>query len=131
VVSAALVIVTIWIAARLAGRIPAILAGLLLSTLGVAPRLEGFTLAGEQLALLPSACALAAFTVYLCRGGRGWLVATGLLTGSAVMVKQSGFDVGLAAVVWLLICRRRSGLAPAAVVVFAALVPAALAVALS
>jgi 4-amino-4-deoxy-L-arabinose transferase-like glycosyltransferase len=130
-VAAALVLLTMWAAARLVGRIPAILAGLLLSTFGVAPRLESFTLAGELLAAVPAALALIVFTHYVADGRRRWLVLSGLLTGCAVMIKQSGFDGGLAAVAWLLIARRRKGVAPGALLVACALLPVLLGIVLS
>jgi hypothetical protein len=57
------------------------------------------------------------------------LVGAGVLTGTAVLIKQSAFDAGLAAVVYLLWRERRRGLAPAAVLVAGALVPVAIAAA--
>jgi hypothetical protein len=62
---------------------------------------------------------------HLRSGRRSWLVAAGLLTGCAVMLKQSGFDAGAAAALYLLIPRGREGLAPVAVLVGCALVPVA------
>ncbi len=123
VVGALVVLATMALTARIAGRIPAIWAGLLLATLGASPLIESFTLSGELLASLPAVLSLLAFAAYLRRDGWGWLVACGLLTGCAVMTKQSGFDGGLAAVAFLLLTRRRSGLRPAAVIVAAALLP--------
>ena len=115
------------LAYRTAGRIPAIAAAMLLATLGASPFIESFTLSGELLASLPAVLSLIAFVQYQ-RGDRmRWLVACGLLTGCAVLMKQSGFDGGLAAVAFLLLCRRRAGIAPAAVVVGCALVPVAVA----
>ncbi|MFL6042550.1 MAG: ArnT family glycosyltransferase [Gaiellales bacterium] len=130
-VAVALVVLTMGVAARVMGRIPAILAGLLLSTLGVAPRLESFTVAGEMLAAVPAALTVLLFTFHLADRRRLWLVACGLLTGCAVMIKQSGFDGGLAVVAWLLITRRRAGIASALLVVGFAFVPVALGVLLS
>ena len=57
------------------------------------------------------------------------LVGAGVLTGTAVLIKQSAFDAGLAAVVYLLWRERRRGLAPTAVLVAGALVPVAIAAA--
>ena len=115
------------LAYRTAGRIPAIAAAMLLATLGASPFIESFTLSGELLASLPAVLSLLAFVQYQ-RGDRmRWLVACGLLTGCAVLMKQSGFDGGLAAVAFLLLCRRRAGVVPAAVVVGCALVPVAVA----
>ena len=74
--------------------------------------------------------------------GRGWpmaqpflasnrlllsLAGAGALTGIAVLIKQSAFDAGLAAIVYLLWRERRRGLAPAAVLLAGALVPVAIA----
>ncbi len=70
------------------------LAALLLAIFGAAPIIEAFTLSGELLASLRRGAALLAFVTYLRRGGARWLVVCGLLTGAAVMIKQSGFDGG-------------------------------------
>src|SRR5206468_5045176 len=59
------------------------------------------------------------------------LVGAGALSGIAVLIKQSAFDAGLAAVGYLLWRERRRGLAPAAVLVAGALVPVAIAAASS
>ena len=115
------------LAYRTAGRIPAIAAAMLLATLGASPFIESFTLSGELLASLPAVLSLIAFVQYQRGDGMRWLVACGLLTGCAVLMKQSGFDGGLAAVAFLLLCRRRAGIVPAAVVVGCALVPVAVA----
>jgi hypothetical protein len=124
----ALVVAAVFaLAYRTAGRIPAIAAAMLLATLGASPFIESFTLSGELLASLPAVLSLIAFVQYQ-RGARiRWLVVCGLLTGCAVLMKQSGFDGGLAAVAFLLLSRRRAGIVPAAVVVGCALVPVAVA----
>jgi 4-amino-4-deoxy-L-arabinose transferase-like glycosyltransferase len=127
VVGALVVVAVMALAHRTAGRIPAIAAGLLLATFGASPLIESFTLSGELLASLPAVLSLLAFVVYLRRERFAWLVLCGLLTGCAVLMKQSGFDGGLAAVVYLLACRRRAGVLPAAVIVGAAAVPVAVA----
>jgi hypothetical protein len=57
------------------------------------------------------------------------LIGAGVLTGIAVLIKQSAFDAGLAAVIYLLWTERRRGLAPAAVLVAGTLVPVAIAAA--
>jgi 4-amino-4-deoxy-L-arabinose transferase-like glycosyltransferase len=114
------------VAARTVGTIPATIAGLLLATVGASPFIEAFTLSGELLASLPAVLSLAAFLVYLRRGAAVWLVVCGLLTGCAVMIKQSGFDGGLAAVLFLLLTRRRAGLLPGAAIIASAAVPVAL-----
>jgi len=98
---------------------------LLMATAGASPWIESFTLAGELLAWVPVALSLLAFVAYL-RSGRGrWLLVAGLLTGSAVMIKQSAFDGGLAAVAYLLWLRGRGGVRPALALAGSALVPVA------
>jgi hypothetical protein len=128
VVAALVVAATILLTLRLArGRITAVAAGLLVATAGASPFLESFTLSGELLASLPAVLSLFAFCTYL--GGRRirWLLLAGLLTGIAVLVKQSAFDAGLAAVAFLLWRDRRQGLAPTGLLVSAALLPVAIA----
>ena len=125
-VSVAVVVVVVALATMICGSIEGAAAGLLLATFGASPFIESFTLAGELLASLPAVLSLLAFVVYLRRRALPWLILTGLLTGCAVMVKQSAFDAGLAAVCFLLIRERRRGLPLAAVVVLSALVPVAL-----
>jgi 4-amino-4-deoxy-L-arabinose transferase-like glycosyltransferase len=123
VAAALLAAVTMVVTARLAGRIPATIAGLLVATVGSSPFIESFTLSGELLAAVVAAVSLLAFVAYLQGGALRWLVVAGLLTGCAVLVKQSAFDAGAAAAVYLVWTRRRAGLAPAAVLVGAAFVP--------
>src|SRR2546422_234455 len=80
---------------------------------------------------------LLCFCAYLDGRRRGWprsrlllsLAGAGALTGIAVLIKQSAFDAGLAAVVFLLWRERKRGLVPAAVLVGSALVPVAIAAA--
>ncbi len=123
-VAAALVVAaTMVVTARLAGRIPATIAGLTMATVGGSPFIESFTLSGELLASVLAAVSLLAFVVYLERGALRWLLLAGLLTGCAVLVKQSAFDAGAAAAVYLVWTRRRAGLVPAAALVVAAFVP--------
>ncbi|HEY6474064.1 MAG TPA: glycosyltransferase family 39 protein [Acidimicrobiales bacterium] len=123
VAGALVVAVTMVVTARLAGRIPATIAGLAMATVGAAPFIESFTLSGELLASLFAVASLLAFVRYLERAAPGWLVAAGLLTGCAVLVKQSAFDAGAAAAVYLVWTRRRGGIVPAAALVAAAFLP--------
>ena len=136
VVAALVVAATMLLTLRLArGRITAATAGLLAATVGASPFIESFTLSGELLASLPAILSLLCFVFYLEGRERGWssnrlllsLAGAGALTGIALLVKQSAFDAGLAAVVFLLWRERRRGLAPAAVLVGGALVPIAIA----
>jgi hypothetical protein len=135
-VAALVVAATMLLTLRLArGRITAVTAGLLAATVGASPFIESFTLSGELLASLPAVLSLLCFCAYLEGRERGWprnrlllsLLGTGALTGIAVLIKQSAFDAGLAAIVFLLWRERRRGLAPAAVIAGAALAPVAIA----
>lgn len=123
------VLATMAVALRLAGTIEAIAAGLLLATFGSSPFVESFTLTGELVAALPAVLSLLAFTAYVRDRRPAWLLVTGFLTGCAVMVKQSAFDGGLAALLLLLVTERRWALGRAALLVGAALVPVAVAAA--
>jgi len=106
-VAAATVLVVAAIAARVGGRINGYATAVLLATLGASPLIESFTLSGELLAALPAALSLLAFTVFLRVGKLRWAAFAGLLCGTALMMKQSGFDTGLAAAAWLVLARRR------------------------
>jgi 4-amino-4-deoxy-L-arabinose transferase-like glycosyltransferase len=123
VAGALVVAVTMVLTARLAGRIPATIAGLAMATVGASPFIESFTLSGELLASFFAVASLLAFVRYLERRAPAWLVAAGILTGCAVLVKQSAFDAGAAAAVYLLWTRRRAGIGPAAALVAAAFAP--------
>jgi 4-amino-4-deoxy-L-arabinose transferase-like glycosyltransferase len=130
VVAALIVAALIFLTLRLAGgRITAVTAGLLAATVGASPFIESFTLSGELLASLPAVLSLACFCSYLTKRRLLSLIGAGVLTGVAVLVKQSAFDAGLAAVVYLLWRERRRGLAPASIVLAGALVPVAIAAA--
>jgi 4-amino-4-deoxy-L-arabinose transferase-like glycosyltransferase len=127
VAAAVVVCITMVVTARLAGRIPATVAGLAIATVGAAPFIESFTLSGELLASVFAVASMLAFVLYLERDRLVWLVAAGLLTGCAVLVKQSAFDAGAAAAVYLLVTRRRAALAPVAALAAAAVAPVAVA----
>ena len=122
-----MVVATVVLAVRLTGTIEAMAAALLLATFAASPFIESFTLSGELLAAFPAVLSLLAFTVYLHRRRVAWLVVAGLLTGCAVMIKQSAFDAGLAAVVFLLVTERRRGVNTSSILVLAAFVPVAIA----
>ena len=119
------------------GRITAVTAGLLAGTVGASPFIESFTLSGELLASLPAVLSLLCFCFYLEGRDRGWarnrllltLAGSGVLTGIAVLIKQSAFDAGLAAIVFLLWRERRRGVAPASLLLAGALVPIGIAAA--
>jgi 4-amino-4-deoxy-L-arabinose transferase-like glycosyltransferase len=111
------------IALRLGGRITAAAAAVLFAVAGSSPFVESFTLAGELMAALPAALSLGVFLVWRERGDMRWLVAAGALTGCAVLVKQSAFDAGLAAILWIWLTQRRAGGRAIAVFTGAALAP--------
>lgn len=56
------------------------------------PYIEGFTLAGELLAAVAAAGAIALLLMFRRRGRLTGLFVAGLLAGSALMLKQSAFD---------------------------------------
>jgi hypothetical protein len=130
VVAALVVLATMLLSVRLArGTITTAVAGLLTASVGASPFLESFTLSGELLASLPAVLSLLAFCLYLERRQTGWLVLAGVLTGCALLIKQSAFDAGLAAFAYLLWRERREALRPAAVLVGSGLAPIAVAAA--
>ena len=130
VVAALVVAATMLLTLRLAGgRITAAAAGLLAATVGASPFIESFTLSGELLAALPAVLSMVCFCAYLNGKHARWLVLAGALTGIALLIKQSAFDAGLAAIVFLLWRERRHGLAPAGLFAASALVPIATAAA--
>ncbi len=118
------VLATMLLAYRLTWRRTTALAcGLLMATFGASPFLESFTLAGELLASLAALLSLLAFAAYQRSGSPWWLLAAGLASGCAVMIKQSGFDAALAVVVYLAWTERRRAARPAAVLVVSAAAP--------
>ena len=126
-VSMLMVLATVVVAVRICGTLEAIAAGLLLATFAASPFIEAFTLSGELLAAFPAVLSLLAFTVYLQKRRVAWLAVAGLLTGCAVMIKQSAFDAGLAAVAFLLLAERSKRAFSVSIFVLMALVPVAIA----
>jgi 4-amino-4-deoxy-L-arabinose transferase-like glycosyltransferase len=124
-VAVLVVIATALVAYRLCGTLEAAAAALLLGTFAASPFIESFTLSGELLASLPAVLSLLAFTVYVRGNQLAWLALAGVLTGCAVMIKQSAFDAGLAAFAFLLLTGRRRA-RDASILVLAALVPVAI-----
>ena len=88
---------------RRAGAAAALLSGLL----STSPVIEGFSANGELMATLPALIALALTARWQARGGLRLMVVAGLFAGAAVLVKQSGYDGGLAAGLWLLLAAWR------------------------
>ena len=91
------------LAGRRAGAAAALLSGLL----STAPVIEGFTANGELMATLPAVTALALTARWQVRGGLRLMFAAGLFAGAGVLVKQSGYDGGLAAGIWLVLAAWR------------------------
>lgn len=92
----------------IAGQRAAAIAAVLVAVASANARIEGFIANGELLAGGASAAGVAVACAYLFRGrGRAWLFVGGVLAGSAMSFKQSGFD-GFGAV---MICLVAGGLA--------------------
>jgi 4-amino-4-deoxy-L-arabinose transferase-like glycosyltransferase len=99
--SCAIAVVLGLLVTRLAGRRAGIAAALLSGLLSTAPVIEGFTANGELMATLPALAALALTARWQVRGGLQAIFVAGLFAGAAVLVKQSGYDGGLAVGLWL------------------------------
>ena len=95
---------------RMAGRRAGIAAALLSGLLSTAPVIEGFTANGELMATLPALAALALTARWQMRGGLRVMFLAGLFAGAAFLVKQSGYDGGLAAGIWLVLAAWRQWL---------------------
>jgi hypothetical protein len=128
VVAGLVVLSVMRLGVELGGRLVGSAAAVLLATVGSSPFVESFTLAGELLATHPATLAVIAFVRFVRDGRDGWLLATGLLAGSALMVKQSALDALVAVVATLLWTRRRGGIGPALIVLGGAAVPVVLGV---
>jgi hypothetical protein len=76
-----------------------ILAAAIYAVVGVAPRVTGFTFNGELAAALPATAAIAAALAWRSSARTYWLVAAGLAGSTAILMKQSGFDGLLVAIV--------------------------------
>ncbi|MDQ2982649.1 MAG: hypothetical protein M3R70_01805 [Actinomycetota bacterium] len=79
----------------LRGPVTGVAAAAIYSVVGVAPHLDGYTFNAELAASLPATGAVAAALAWRRSRRTSWLLAAGLLGGSALLMKQSGFD-GLA-----------------------------------
>jgi 4-amino-4-deoxy-L-arabinose transferase-like glycosyltransferase len=97
VAGAAITLLVVAIGRLLASPAAGFLAGGLYAIAGIGPHIEGFTFNGELAAAVPATAAVAAALVAWRRDSRRWLVAAAALGGSAMLMKQSGFD-GLAVV---------------------------------
>jgi 4-amino-4-deoxy-L-arabinose transferase-like glycosyltransferase len=93
VVAGAAVTLLLAAAGRLLGGPTAgFLAGGIYAIAGLGPHIEGYTFNGELAASVPSTAAVAAALLSWRRDSRRWLVAAATLGGSAMLMKQSGFD---------------------------------------
>jgi dolichyl-phosphate-mannose-protein mannosyltransferase len=124
-VAAMTLLATMLVALRLGGRITAVATALLVATAGSSPFIESFTLSGELLSSVPALLSLLAFCAYLRRRRAPWLVLAGLLTGCALMIRQSAFDVALAAIALLVVRERRRAWRPVSLLLAGAAVPIA------
>jgi 4-amino-4-deoxy-L-arabinose transferase-like glycosyltransferase len=95
VAGVAITLLLVWVGRLLDGERTGLLAGGLFAVAGLGPHVEGFTFNGELAAAVPSTAAVGAAFVAWRRVSVRWLAAAGLLGGSALLMKQSGFD-GLA-----------------------------------
>jgi hypothetical protein len=62
------------------------------AVVGVGPHVQGFTFNGELAAALPATGAVAAALAWRRAGASVWLAVAGLSAGTALLMKQSGFD---------------------------------------
>jgi dolichyl-phosphate-mannose-protein mannosyltransferase len=129
VVAAMTLLATMLLALRLGGRITALATALLVATVGSSPFIESFTLSGELLSSVPALLSLIAFCAYLESGRAAWLVPAGVLTGCALMIRQSAFDAGLAAIALLVVRDRGRAWRPVSLLLAGAAVPIGLGVA--
>jgi len=95
VAGVAITLLLVWVGRLFEGERTGLLAGGLFAVAGVGPHIEGFTFNGELAAAVPSTAAVGVALVAWRRGSARWLAVAGLLGGSALLMKQSGFD-GLA-----------------------------------
>jgi 4-amino-4-deoxy-L-arabinose transferase-like glycosyltransferase len=92
IAAATTTLLLIAIGTLLVSRTVGILAGALYAFVGVGPRIEGYTFNGELAAAVPSTAAVAAALVGARRHTWGWFALAGALGGTAILMKQSGFD---------------------------------------
>ena len=67
-------------------------AAVIYAVVGVGPHVQGFTFNGELAAALPATAAIAAALAWRRSGATLWLAVAGLSAGTALLMKQSGFD---------------------------------------
>ncbi|HEX6680081.1 MAG TPA: glycosyltransferase family 39 protein [Gaiellaceae bacterium] len=95
VAGVAITLLLVWVGRLFDAERTGLVAGGLFAVAGVGPHIEGFTFNGELAAAVPSTAAVGVALVAWRRGSARWLAVAGLLGGSSLLMKQSGFD-GLA-----------------------------------
>jgi 4-amino-4-deoxy-L-arabinose transferase-like glycosyltransferase len=95
VAGVAITLLLVWVGRLFDAERTGLLAGGLFAVAGLGPHVEGFTFNGELAAAVPSTAAVGAALVAFRRDSTRWLAAAGLLGGTSLLMKQSGFD-GLA-----------------------------------
>lgn len=118
---------------RLVSPTAGLIGAALFAVVSVGPSIEGFSANGELLSALPSTMAIGLAISWQRRPRRATIVLCGLVAGAALLVKQSGYDAGLAVALWLLLAAwrrwhpRREALVALALLVAGGVVPVALA----
>jgi 4-amino-4-deoxy-L-arabinose transferase-like glycosyltransferase len=92
VAGAAITLMLVAIGRLLASPPTGFLAGALYAIAGIGPHIEGYTFNGELAASVPATAAVLAAVAAWRRGSRSWPAAAAVLGGSALLMKQSGFD---------------------------------------
>jgi 4-amino-4-deoxy-L-arabinose transferase-like glycosyltransferase len=108
VVSAATAVLVYGLVARLAGRATGVVASAAFAALAINPRLLGTAAYAEHFVLLPAVGGLLALLRATEARRPGWLVASGLLLGVALLMKQSGAFFAAGAVAYVLLGRSGS-----------------------
>ena len=118
---------------RLVSPAAGLIGAALFAVISVGPSIEGFSANGELLSALPSTCAIGLAVAWQQRPRHATILLCGLVAGAALLVKQSGYDAGLAIAIWLLLAAwrrwhpRREALVALGWLVAGGLVPVALA----
>jgi 4-amino-4-deoxy-L-arabinose transferase-like glycosyltransferase len=123
-------VLTALVARKLVGERVAAWVVLLAATAGASPFIQAYTLSGELVASVLAVASFGTFLFYLEKRQPWLLVVAGLLTGCALLVKQSAFDASLACGTYLLWTERGwRGVRGALLLATASLVPIAAAAA--
>lgn len=127
----ALGLLVLWIGALTLGPRAGFVAAALATVACASPWIEGFTLAGELLAAVVAAAAIATLLKAESSGRLSLIFVAGLLAGCALMVKQSGFDAAGAGILLLVLPRTRRAAARTGTFTVGVVVPVVLAAGLS